>query len=35
MSDISINSNISSNLFVDNYEYPSWFNKKVTFYNKT
>ena len=35
MSDISINSDISSKLFVDNYEYPSWFNKKkFVFYNK-
>ena len=35
MSDISINSNISSNLFTDNYQYPEWFNKKkYIFYNK-
>ena len=35
MSDISINSNISSNLFTDNYQYPEWFNKKkYVFYNK-
>ena len=35
MSDISIKSTISSSLFVDNYEYPNWFNKKkFIFYNK-
>ena len=35
MSDISIKSTISSSLFVDNYEYPIWFNKKkFIFYNK-
>ena len=35
MSDISIKSDISNSLFVDNYEYPKWFNKKkYIFYNK-
>lgn len=35
MSDISINSDISSSLFSDTYKYPNWFNKKkYIFYNK-
>ena len=36
MSDISINTNISSDIFEGNYKYPKWFNKKkYVFYNKT
>jgi hypothetical protein len=35
MSDISINTNIDSNLFENEYKYPEWYNKKkYIFYNK-